>query len=814
MTIQFNGQQLSTKRLGSTKINKIMLGVTEVFPRVVPPIITSVPGGAPVFTQYQAIVPFSFVSTGGVGPYVYTIVAGALPTGITMTTGGYFSGTPTVSGPFNVTFRTTDSQARYSDQEYSGHVVEAAGIWTPYDLFSPTDTGGWWDLDDLGWTDTSLVLGPEVNPSPEFDSATGWFIGSNNTITGGQFVAQNGWSSGQSSYANALVFGKTYFVEFEVVEFTGVGSFQVRMGNAPSVDGYITVAGNGVYRAVLGCKDTNAGSRLAIECTSAAGFSMKMNYLRVKEVLSGYAPVLFQDIAGAFPVTTIEQPMGLVLDKSVGSPTELLVDPNFDMPSEWYETSGTGWTVTGGEAVYANSPAVNSYLNTAVPTMAAGKTYLFKFNVKAATSGYTAMVGGVQMAWLSGVGTKSVVITAGSANQLVTLRSSDCTSLIITDISLQEISPNYYAQATSGARPAWSARKNLLLDTRQYFWSSGVNGWSKVGATVALDQAVSLDGFPLSLLKEDTSTGQHALRFENGGDFVPAGNPRTVSIVAKPAGRTKFYLGTYADPNFCCLVDLVAKTITNNGGNYYNESVTELTDGSFRVMATANSWGYPAVFLSDGSTSSYAGDDTSGILFGEFQINAGTKATKYQPINTASNYDYVDYPKFAKADGVDDRFYAPNLIYYAAFTSIQAQSYGAFDATLDLPVFGSTTPGNGFMTGRRPDKARFKYEVGPAEFQEITSTISLGEPEVLTQGFGSGSRFYRVGSGTIESVVDNFNAGFNTTYLISVAYNVFADYRPYANMSWNGGVYISRELNAAEQDQTVTFLSAQAGVTP
>ena len=56
----------------------------------------------------------TFIPSGGTGPYTFSIVAGSLPTGITLT-GDTISGTPTVTGIFNYTVRVTDSLAATSD---------------------------------------------------------------------------------------------------------------------------------------------------------------------------------------------------------------------------------------------------------------------------------------------------------------------------------------------------------------------------------------------------------------------------------------------------------------------------------------------------------------------------------------------------------------------------------------------------------------------------------------------------------------------------------------------------------------------------
>ena len=64
----------------------------------------TVPGGT-VATAYSQ----SFSASGGTGPYTYTIISGSLPAGLTLSSGGVLSGTPTAGGTFTFAVRATDS---------------------------------------------------------------------------------------------------------------------------------------------------------------------------------------------------------------------------------------------------------------------------------------------------------------------------------------------------------------------------------------------------------------------------------------------------------------------------------------------------------------------------------------------------------------------------------------------------------------------------------------------------------------------------------------------------------------------------------
>jgi len=68
---------------------------------------SSLPAGS-LNTAYPAT---DLSATGGIQPYTWTVSAGALPTGLSLSTGGQISGTPTASGTFNFTAQVTDSAA-------------------------------------------------------------------------------------------------------------------------------------------------------------------------------------------------------------------------------------------------------------------------------------------------------------------------------------------------------------------------------------------------------------------------------------------------------------------------------------------------------------------------------------------------------------------------------------------------------------------------------------------------------------------------------------------------------------------------------
>ena len=66
---------------------------------------SSLPAGT-VGTAYTAT---TLAATGGTPPYTWSVASGALPSGLSLSSAGVVSGTPTASGTFSVTLKVTDS---------------------------------------------------------------------------------------------------------------------------------------------------------------------------------------------------------------------------------------------------------------------------------------------------------------------------------------------------------------------------------------------------------------------------------------------------------------------------------------------------------------------------------------------------------------------------------------------------------------------------------------------------------------------------------------------------------------------------------
>ena len=174
-------------------------------------------------------------------------------------------------------------------------------------------------------------------------------------------------------------------------------------------------------------------------------------------------PTMYQDSAGTTPVTAMEQPVGLWLDKSQG----LQLGP--ELPISF----GASWASGGG--IYTKSTAGWAPIGYLISVQSI-KTYLVSFKVVSVTAGSSLSVF-VRNSDDSGDDVpKTFSVTAGNTYVCrVTLNRANYSSTVwldsdtfigtISNISIRELKGNHATQSIAASRPVISARKNLLQAT-------------------------------------------------------------------------------------------------------------------------------------------------------------------------------------------------------------------------------------------------------------------------------------------------------------------------------------------------------------
>jgi hypothetical protein len=90
--------------------------------------ITIAPSVLPEFMAGQAITPLTMQAAGGVAPYTWGVLSGTLPAGLSLSSSGVISGTPTTSGTTPITIAVTDANSSAVSRSYSVFVRPATLI--------------------------------------------------------------------------------------------------------------------------------------------------------------------------------------------------------------------------------------------------------------------------------------------------------------------------------------------------------------------------------------------------------------------------------------------------------------------------------------------------------------------------------------------------------------------------------------------------------------------------------------------------------------------------------------------------------------
>jgi len=372
---------------------------------------------------------------------------------------------------------------------------------------------------------------------------------------------------------------------------------------------------------------------------------------------------LFQDAAGTTPVTAVEQPVGLVLDKRLG----LVRGPEI-IPTDatWIKIVATATVTQLAYNSFRVQAPNTGYARCAIPIpFVVGDFYEIDFTVTSA-SGL-----GVRLDSLTGVDylangrRKNIARASGAAGtSFISFYAHTNTDSTVVIHSFRKLPGNHASQPTAASRTVLSARKNLLLQTE----SLGTAPWSIGNATITTGQAANAVGQMTLCKVMATATAATIVSQQPSAVGSSAGN--TVRFLArKGSGATDCNsFGLYNNSTTTLLslftVNYDTGTVTHSYGS--GATMTDLGGGLWEVIYTCTTG-----IATGNSLTIYGGftgnTETAGefAYVGEFQLEHGSTATTYQRVTTATDYDTVGFPHYLKFDGVDDFLVTGNIDFTA-----------------------------------------------------------------------------------------------------------------------------------------------------
>jgi hypothetical protein len=366
---------------------------------------------------------------------------------------------------------------------------------------------------------------------------------------------------------------------------------------------------------------------------------------------------LYQDAAGTTPVTAVEQPVGLMLDKRTGSTTlgtELVSNNTFDTDTVW--TKGAGWSI--GSGVATKTAGTASSLSQAI-SLTAGKTYRIVYTITRSAGTITLRFTGGTTVSATSKGTSGTYVdylTALTGNTTLDFNTTSTFAGTVDDVYVKEVTGNDACQPTSTARPTLKALYNLLTYTEQF--DNAV--WAKTASSISSNVTATTDpsgGNTADKLIEDTANSTHYLEQL----ITTVATSYSLSVYAKAGERNwiRLFLGSAGNAYFNLTTGdvgtatSVTTSILSVGDGWYKCTITGTT--------TAATNAHRIYVVNADNSPTYTGDGTSGIyLWGaDLRVtNDGVGLPAYQRVASSTDYDTTGFPPYLSFDGTDDHMLA------------------------------------------------------------------------------------------------------------------------------------------------------------
>lgn len=377
---------------------------------------------------------------------------------------------------------------------------------------------------------------------------------------------------------------------------------------------------------------------------------------------------MFQDSAGTTPVTAVEQPVGLILDKSQGLEVgnELVSNGDFsDGSTGWTNASiGTGtFSVAGSAATLTGTDGSNRGALRQAITCVVGRTYRVTAAVAGAqlniAVGSATTLDGTGGVAVTNIGAVTFVVVASATTMYVKAWNiASGGTATIDNISVRELPGNHASQSTSASRPVLSAKVNEVLNSRLNGGVSGSPGtaptsWSYAnvgtpaytygtdseanGSTVRIVQ----DTTQRSIVRQNVSVLANNTYIMSAVVDVTTGASvwQHISAVSLPSGATLTH-------------QLDGATVAGSTAMPTGRHIIAA------VVAASSTAGAPEFRFGAGLQGAGTACD---ITFRQVQIESGSTRTNYQWTNTSTDYDTTGFPYYLRADGVDDRLIGPAI---------------------------------------------------------------------------------------------------------------------------------------------------------
>jgi hypothetical protein len=389
---------------------------------------------------------------------------------------------------------------------------------------------------------------------------------------------------------------------------------------------------------------------------------------------------MFQNSAGTTPVTAVEQFVGLQLDKSKG----LVLGP--ELVTNGDGSSTTGWStfgtvtsftsVSGAFQIQTPNSTGSEGVRQILSGLVAGKTYFVSVSLRIVNTPVSLQTASLRWANgnVTGGFTTLLPTTSASTVTLSGVFSPSGTTVTIAlingglsaigggpfitefdNISVRELPGNHRFQTTSGSRPRWSKRVNLLEKTEQFNNAY----WAKTRTSVTANATTAPDGmFTGNAFFDQAGSGAQP-SVQRAVTTTAA--LHTFSVYVKYLNKQWVRLTTSLFGFGTTYFDIQNGVIGNINANH-TAAISPVDNGWYRISITINATAASNTFYIEGAggdgVASYTPVAGDGYYIWGADLRPANQATGtiplYQRVNTSSDYDTNGFPGYLAADGSDD----------------------------------------------------------------------------------------------------------------------------------------------------------------
>jgi hypothetical protein len=404
---------------------------------------------------------------------------------------------------------------------------------------------------------------------------------------------------------------------------------------------------------------------------------------------------LFQDAFGAVPVTAVEQPVRLMLDKSRGLALgpEVVANGDFEAGLIGVKADGSGsvstWalnstapisgTQDGRLTITTASASSRPFVNfsSSVGSLVNTATYRVAFDYQVLSGTFVvlnALLAGNLVTTnrsLTGSGRFEAVLRAGSStvDKLYIYAGDSVCDVQIDNISVRELPGSHALASADARRPVLSARVNQFVSTE----SLNNAYWTRLGMTITENTADTLaPNGTQTAAKAVVSANEREFSGPNQITLFPVGTTVVWSIWAKK--------GTVASWPFRVSAAGATGNPWNTTFNFDTGTFSGTTAGLTPAATVAGDGWYRLTFTFTvpaattnlsiqwrpfANTAAGVGDEAYFWGADARLTNDGVNLPAYQRVTSSTDYDTAGFPLYLRFDGTDDCLFTGNVDFSA-----------------------------------------------------------------------------------------------------------------------------------------------------